>query len=332
MKRILICILILLLNIQVVHAEPYIIVNVDDDEIIESQDLHEIRSIASTTKIMTCLVALEYGDFNDVLVVDDVVDQAWGSSIYLKEGQEASLRSLLYGLMLKSGNDASLVIAQHVAGSEADFVKLMNDKAAELGMFNTTFNNPHGLDVGQKGNYSTVYDMALLMKAALQNEMLVEIISTHEYTSEWGDKWHNSNQLLESFTYMIGGKTGFTNLAGRTFVSAAQKNGAQYIIVTFNMENRFEFHQEKYIQVMNEREKYTLIGIQDIEYDEQYTIHIDKPFEIVATQEEFEEGELTTYLSKSSLEYIVQWNHHEHQEIEIYDVSKKFCIWGWCFE
>ncbi len=330
MKKLMLISLLFFSSIQVIQAEPYIVVNVNDDQVIESEDAHEIRSIASITKIMTALVALEYGDFSDRWIVGEELNKAWGSMIHLELGQEVSMRSLLYGLMLKSGNDAALVIAERVAGSEQQFVELMNKKAEEIGMFNTVFNNPHGLDVHEEGNYSTVFDMALLMCEALENPMFKEIIATEYYTSEWGVKWRNSNDLLHDFAYCIGGKTGFTNKAGRTLVTAAEKEGAQYVVVTFNLQDRFSFHEEKYINVMQDRAVHVLLESQTMEL-EGYTITIDEPFEVVATKEELEEATLFTYLDKQNNEYIVEWYIKDHRKIAIYDAVKKRCIWGWCF-
>lgn len=331
MKKLLCCFFLLLMQFDSILAENYIIVNVNDDQIIDAKDEHEVRSIASITKIMTCLIALEYGDFNDVFLVGDEVNSASGSSIYLEKNQQVSMRSLLYGLMLKSGNDAALVIAKKVAGSVEQFVELMNKKAEEIGMVNTVFHNPHGLDVDEKGNYSTAYDMSLLMKEALKNPMFQEIISTQNYTSEWGARWHNSNKLLEDFPFCIGGKTGYTSKAGRTLVTAAQKDGAQYIIVTLNMQERFEFHQAQYQTIMSERENTTLIEADTLEIGN-YEVVIDEPFQVVATKEELEQGELLTSLDKEKKEYVVQWYSGNHQKMKIYKAKRKrFCFWRWCF-
>lgn len=331
MKKLLCCLLLLFLQMDTIFAENYIIVNVNDDQIIDAKDEHEVRSIASITKIMTCLIALEYGDFNELFTVGDEVEAASGSSIYLKNHQQVSMRSLLYGLMLKSGNDAAIVIAKKVGGSVEKFVDLMNEKAEEIGMVNTVFYNPHGLDVDEQGNYSTAYDMALLMKEAIKNPMFLEIVSTQNYTSEWGARWHNSNKLLETFPFCIGGKTGYTFKAGRTLVTAAQKDGAQYIIVTLNMQERFEFHQAQYQSIMSERENTTLLDTATFEI-ENYEIVIDEPFKVVATKEELEQGELLTALDKEKKEYIVQWYSGNHQKMKVYKAKRKqFCFWRWCF-
>lgn len=331
MKKLLCCLLLLFLQMDTIFAENYIIVNVNDDQIIDAKDEHEVRSIASITKIMTCLIALEYGDFNELFTVGDEVEAASGSSIYLKNHQQVSMRSLLYGLMLKSGNDAAIVIAKKVGGSVEKFVDLMNEKAEEIGMVNTVFHNPHGLDVDEQGNYSTAYDMALLMKEAIKNPMFLEIVSTQNYTSEWGARWHNSNKLLETFPFCIGGKTGYTFKAGRTLVTAAQKDGAQYIIVTLNMQERFEFHQAQYQSIMSERENTTLLDTATFEI-ENYEIVIDEPFKVVATKEELEQGELLTALDKEKKEYIVQWYSGNHQKMKVYKAKRKqFCFWRWCF-
>ncbi len=331
MKKLVCSLLLFLLLVPTVQAESYLVVNVNDDQIIESKNEHEVRSIASITKIMTALVALEKGDFTDMWLVGEEVLRASGSSIYLIQGQQVSMRSLLYGLMLKSGNDAAIVIAERVGGSEAKFVEMMNQRAAEIGMHDTVFHNPHGLDVNMEGNYSTAYDMALLMKTALQNPMFVEIISTEDYTSEWGARWHNSNELLNDFPFCIGGKTGYTSKAGRTLVTAAKKEGAEYIIVTLDMQDRFEFHQKKYEEVMSQRQLITLIeaGIFEIEG---YQAELAEPLTIVATEEEIENGELIVSLDQQKKEVTFQWYCGTHQKmLTVPAVKKQRCFWRWCF-
>lgn len=331
MKKILIVCFIMNCFLTPVNAENWIIVNVNDSQVIDAKDEHDVRSIASITKIMTCLLALEKGDYTDMWIVGDEVLSAEGSLIYLEKGQQVSMRSLLYGLMLKSGNDASLVIARRVGGTVEHFVEMMNERAQEIGMKNTVFHNPHGLDVDEEGNYSTAYDMALLMSEAIQNPMFVEIVSTQDYISEWGSRWHNSNQLLSDFPFCIGGKTGYTSKAGRTLVTAARKAGAQYVIVTLDMQDRFEFHREKYEEVMNDRQVIELIPEGSF-VEDGYEIIVDHPFEIVATSKEFEHGEMKTYLDKEKNEYQVSWYYQNHMKNDVYKASKqKKCFWRWCF-
>ena len=144
-------------------ATSAILMDMDSGRILYSKNIHNVRTVASISKIMTCIVAIESGKLNDVVTIGDEILGAYGSGIYIKNGEQLKLEDLLYGLMLRSGNDAALAIAHYVGGDVESFVSMMNDKAKELGMNNSVFNNPSGLDQ-DKGNYSTAYDMAILTR------------------------------------------------------------------------------------------------------------------------------------------------------------------------
>ncbi len=201
-------------------------------------------------KIMTTLVAIEQMPLETEITVDEHVLKAYGSGIYIEVGEVMSLKDLLFGLMLRSGNDAAIAIAYGVAGSMESFVSLMNQKAYEIGMSHTKFYNSHGLeDEKGVGNTSTAFDMAKLMYTAMQNETFRMITGTKNYVSKSNKKtyhWTNKNKLLFQYEYAIGGKTGYTHLAKRTLVSAAKKDGGEIAIVTFNDGNDFQDHQNLY--------------------------------------------------------------------------------------
>ena len=224
MKKIAVFFLTLMLFWTPLHADgSYIVISGNDGNVLEAENEHEVRSIASISKIMTAVVALENGDYIDQWIIGDEVTNVTGSMIWIQKGQQVSMRSLLYGMMLKSGNDAAVAIAHRVGGGSVEkFIQMMNEKAAALGMKDTEFHNPNGMDVEEEGNYSTAYDMALLMQYAMTLPQFREIVATQFYTSEWGSRWKNSNKLLSNFEFCTGGKTGFTNKAGETLVTAAQ--------------------------------------------------------------------------------------------------------------
>ena len=229
------------------HGKSYIVMEANNQMVIEGSNEDYIQSVASISKIMTCILAIENMDLDTIITVDDTINQAWGSGIYIHIGDKISLRDLLYGLMLRSGNDAAVMIAKAVGQDVIKFVDMMNDKAKQLGLHNTTFSNPSGLDEEDNGNLSTVYDMARLMAYCHQNPIFNEIVSTKEYVREDGNgTWLNKNKLLTTYKYCIGGKTGFTKKARRTLITMARKNNLDLIIVTFNCGNDFEFHQKKY--------------------------------------------------------------------------------------
>ena len=201
------------------------------------------REIASTTKIMTAILVIENADLNDIVKVLPEQEGIEGTSLYLKAGEQISVKTLLYGLMLRSGNDAAEVLARYVGGDIESFVKMMNDKAEELSMENTHFVNPHGLPA--EGHLSTARDMAKLTVYAMKNETFRKIVSTKSYTSE-GRSFNNHNKLLSMREEIDGVKTGYTKAAGRCLVSSAKKEGLRLVAVTLFDPNDWDDHISLY--------------------------------------------------------------------------------------
>lgn len=251
MKKILFMLLLLIpFSVYGISASSYIVMDMDSGRVLEGKNIDKESLIASITKIMTSVVALEYGDLESEVTINEDILPAFGSGIYIQVGEKLTLDDLLYGLMLRSGNDAALAIASAVAGSKDSFVYLMNQKAMEIGMKNTHFVNPSGLEENDgSANMSTVYDMALLTKYANTNEHYKRIVGTKEIvvkSSLKTYKWINKNKLLKSYEYCTGGKTGFTKKAHRTLVTTASKDDMSLIVVTFNDGNDFADHKELY--------------------------------------------------------------------------------------
>ena len=224
-------------------AASAILVDVDSGRVLYEYNADARMRIASTTKLLTALVALERGDLNDVVTVSREAAYTEGSSMYLKEGEELTLETLLYGLLLCSGNDAAVAIAEHIAGSQEKFAELMNEKAAELGMTGSSFVTPNGLDA--EGHFSTARDMARLACAAVENETLVRMASTRTVTIG-GRTMTNHNKLLGSLEGCIGLKTGYTMAAGRTLVTCAERNGQRLAAVTLQDGNDWADHEALY--------------------------------------------------------------------------------------
>ena len=224
-------------------AAAAILVDADSGRVLYEQNADAKMLIASTTKIMTALVAIREGELSDVVTVKREATLTEGSSMYLKEGEQLTLETLLYGLMLCSGNDAAVAIAEHVGGSQAGFVRLMNETARELGMAHTSFANPNGLDA--ETHYSTARDMAVLACAAMENETFARIVSTRTVTIG-GRTMTNHNKLLSWSEGCIGLKTGYTKAAGRTLVSCMEKNGQRLVAVTLQDGNDWADHQALY--------------------------------------------------------------------------------------
>ena len=254
-------------------ATSAILMDMDSNRIMYAKDVHNVRSVASISKIMTAILAIESKKLDDVVVIGDEINTSYGSGIYIKKEEEIKLRDLVYGLMLRSGNDAALAIAHYVGGSVDDFVKLMNEKAIKIGMKNTTFNNPSGLDE-KKGNYSTAYDMAILTSYAMKNEEYKKIVGTKKYRVETNKNvysWTNKNKLLSSYKYTTGGKTGYTKIAKRTLVTTASKNNLNLVAVTLNDGNDWQDHKNLFEEAFETYKNYKILqkGLIDI-YDEKY--------------------------------------------------------------
>ena len=221
-------------------ASSAILMDVDSGRVLYAHNADAKMLIASTTKILTALVAIEAGDLDETVTVSRTAAWTEGSAMYLKEGEQLTLETLLYGLLLCSGNDAAVAIAEHIAGSEEGFARLMNEKAEELGMTGSSFANPNGLDA--EGHYSTARDMAVLACAAVNNETLVRIASTRSVTIG-GRTMTNHNKLLDLVDGCIGLKTGYTRAAGRTLVSCAERNGQRLVAVTLQDGNDWADHE-----------------------------------------------------------------------------------------
>lgn len=230
-----------------IHAQAAAVIDVTSGRLLYSLHGDEPLPIASLTKIMTAIVAIEHGKLSDTVTVGRNAYAKEGSSIYLQLGEEMSLENMLYGLMLRSGNDAATAIAEHVGGSEEGFVYLMNEKAKLLGLTHTHFQNPHGLDA--KDHYSTANDLAKLTGYALKNPHFKEIVRTPSKTAPnpndpWDYKWLNKNKMLRFYDGADGVKTGYTKIAKRCLVSSATRGGQQIAVVTLNDGDDWNDHRK----------------------------------------------------------------------------------------
>ena len=246
--------------------------DLDSGRIFYEKNANQKRLIASITKIMTAIVAIEEGDLTEKITVGEEVLSMYGTNIYVEVGEKMKLRDLLYGLLLRSGNDASVVIAKAIAGSEEKFVNLMNKKAQEIGMKNTIFKNPHGLDE-ETENYSTAYDMALLSKYAYKNKTYRNIVSTDKYEVSTGKKtylWYNRNKLLTTYEYCTGGKNGYTPRAGKTLVTTASKKGLNLTIVTLSDGDIYNNHIDLYEDFFSKYKRYKLIDKNNFRIDKEF--------------------------------------------------------------
>lgn len=224
-------------------AKSMCVLESSSKRVLYAKNEHDKRAMASTTKIMTAITAIESGvDLDVPFEVSSKAVGISGTSIYLKNGEILTLRDLLYGLMLVSGNDASYAIGEYVGNGIEHFIDMMNWKARQIGVYDTHFQNTHGLD--SEGHYTTAYDLALISSYALKNEIFKEIVSTKDIQISNSDGkiryFRNKNKLLNTLDGAIGVKTGYTGDAGRCLVSAVERNGMQVVCVVLDCRPMFE--------------------------------------------------------------------------------------------
>ncbi len=225
-------------------AECMCVVERESGRVLNQKNAKMRRPMASTTKIATAITVIEnYADLDDIVMVPSVAVGVEGSSIYLKENERISVRDLLYGLMLQSGNDCAVALAVITAGSVESFAEMMNKTAITVGAENTNFVNPHGLH--HENHYTTAEDLAKIAAYAMKNETFREIVATKKhvtvkYDNEHGRTILNKNKILKTFEGGDGVKTGYTQAAGRCLVASATRNGMNIIAVVLNCGPMFE--------------------------------------------------------------------------------------------
>lgn len=215
--------------------------------ILYEKSAFDKTAMASTTKIMTCIIALENSDLNKIITVSKKASSIHGSTLGLKENMQISMQDLLYGLMLRSGNDCAIAIAEEISGSVENFSNIMNQKAKELNLENTNFVTPHGLD--NPNHYTTAYELALLTDYALKNENFRNIVSCKTYTFNfdgYSKTINNTNELLGNLSGVYGVKTGFTFEAGRCLVSSCKRNDLDIIVVVLGADTKKIRTQDSY--------------------------------------------------------------------------------------
>lgn len=227
-------------------AESMIVMDMRTKRVLNNYHEHKKMLPASITKILTCITCIEHYNLDEIVVVGDEVLDVEGSSIYLKVGDVITVRDLLYGLMLCSGNDAAKLLAYHLDHNVDDFVYLMNETAKKIGMTDSHFENPSGLNSVSR-NTTTAYDMAILMSYAMENETFRTITKTKNYKATLISNktmyFRNKHRLIQENDTVIGGKTGYTKEAKRTLVTCFKKDDFEIVVVTLNCGSDWEFHK-----------------------------------------------------------------------------------------
>ena len=299
------------LNVYADTENSLVVMDVESGRILYQKKMNKKNLIASTTKIMTCIVVLENSNIESLITVGDEVSSMYGTNIYIEKGEILRVKDLLYGLMLRSGNDAAVTLAYNTLGYET-FINKMNEKAKELGMNNTIFSNPHGLDDETK-NYSTAYDMALLSKYAYNNATYRQIISTKKYSTKSSIKsyvWYNRMALLNNYKNCIGGKNGYTPKAGKSLVSYAKNGDLILTIISLDDDSIYENHKSIYKEYFDKYKNYIIVEKGNFTF-EGSTYYVNESFKYPLTYDET--NDITT---------LVKINQKSHDKnvgkIEIY--------------
>ncbi|MEG1810062.1 MAG: D-alanyl-D-alanine carboxypeptidase family protein [Clostridia bacterium] len=223
-----------------VSAQGAALLEIQTGKVLYSKNSHQKMPMASTTKVMTAIMAIEHGGLDELVTVSGTAYGVEGSSIYLEKNERINLRDLLYGLMLRSGNDAAVAIAEHIGGSVPEFAELMNQKAVQIGALNTHFVSPNGLHDDE--HYTTAYDLALISAYAMRNSIFREIVSCSYHRTTSGNiqrTMQNKNKLLWEYDGATGVKTGYTIAAGKCLVFSAKRDGLDIVGVVLNCPNMF---------------------------------------------------------------------------------------------
>lgn len=309
MKKIILILFLLFVPISVEAlastATSAVLMDMDSGRILYEKNKNEQRLVASISKIMTAVVAIENADLNKEVTVGEEVLTMYGSNIYIELGEKMLLKDLLYGLLLRSGNDAAVVIANYVGGTEEKFVEMMNKKAKEIGMKNTVYKNCHGLDEVTQ-NYSTAYDMAILSSYANTLDVYREISGTKKWAVQSKEKsyvWHNRNKLLGTYDYATGGKTGYTPSAGKTLVTTASKDNLNLTTVTLNDGNEYVTHEDLYEYAFEKYKKYLIIDKNNFDIDNNFykdDVYVKKSFSYPLTDAETNDIKIVAKIYKLS--------------------------------
>lgn len=308
-------------NVNKVLANSYtseIVMEINTNRILYEKNASDKKFMASTTKILTAITIIENCNLDDVVVITKKSVGIEGSSIYLEEGEKLTVRQLLYGLMLRSGNDCSVALALHCSKNVEDFANIMNKTAIKIGATNSNFTNPHGLH--DDNHYTTAYDLALISSYAMKNPEFREIVSTKKIEIPFTTRGYNrvlinKNKMLNEFEGATGIKTGFTKKAGRCLVSSAVKDGMELVCVVLNCPPMFERSKNLLVEAFSKYQNYKIVESDNIigftEYnDKKVALNIKKDIVLPLKKEEFDNIEIVYDYPK-----FIEKSHSKDDEI-----------------
>lgn len=299
----LVCSFVVSLSIVQAANASYAVIDADTGRVLMGNNVHDRMPIASLTKIWTALIAIENNDLDDEIVISRQATLAEGSSIYLEAGEKVTVETLLYGLMLRSGNDAAYALAEHTGSSIEGFADLMNEKAYLYGLNDTYFTNPSGLH--NDLHLSSAYDTAQMLRIALENDAFKKISSTINYKSPTknGVTWQNKHRLLREQVGAVAGKTGFTKVAGRTLTTYFEQGQKRVIVVTLNEANDWEVHRSLANKVFTEYDLVTIAEKGEYKAAKNKKVVLKKPITLLLTKDEEKELQNVLRLSRKQNEF-----------------------------
>ncbi|RTQ90068.1 D-alanyl-D-alanine carboxypeptidase family protein [Lysinibacillus telephonicus] len=298
-----VCSFVVSLSIVQAANASYAVIDADTGRLLMGNNVHDRMPIASLTKIWTALIAIENNDLDEEIVISRKAALAEGSSIYLEPGEKVTVETLLYGLMLRSGNDAAYALAEHTGNSIEGFADLMNEKAYLYGLNDTYFTNPSGLH--NDLHLSSAYDTAQMLRIALQNDAFKKISSTINYKSSTknGVTWQNKHRLLREQVGAVAGKTGFTKVAGRTLATYFEQGQKKVIVVTLNEANDWEVHRGLANKVFTEYDLVTIAEKGEYKAANNKKVVLSKPITLLLTKDEEKELQNVLHLSRKQNEF-----------------------------
>ncbi len=293
--------------VQAGSASSEIVIETNSNRILYEHNSKDKKYMASTTKILTAIVIIENCDLNEIVRVKKQTTGIEGSSIYLEEGEELRVKDLLYGLMLRSGNDCAETLAVHCSGSIEKFAKLMNETAIKIGALNSNFVNPHGLH--DDNHYTTAYDLALISSYAIKNASFKDIVSTKSVKIPFSTRNYdriliNKNKMLKEFDGSTGIKTGYTKKAGRCLVTSCLRNGMELVCIVLNCPPMFEQSKQLLTNAFDNYSIYKLLESDNIidfisDGNQNFAIHLKKDVVLPLTKDEYDNLKIKYNYSKN---------------------------------
>ncbi len=298
-----VCSFVLYFSVAQAASASYAVIDADTGRLLMGSNVHDRMPIASLTKIWTALIAIENNELDEEVVISRQAALAEGSSIYLEPGERVTVETLLYGLMLRSGNDAAYALAEHTGNSIEGFADLMNEKAYLYGLNDTYFTNPSGLHNDK--HLSSAYDTAQMLRIALQNDTFKKISSTINYKSPTknGVTWQNKHRLLRQQVGAVSGKTGYTKVAGRTLATYFEQDQKKVIVVTLSEANDWQVHKGLANRVFNEYDHVTIADKGEYKAAKNKKVILDEPITLLLKKDEVKELENVLHLSRKQNDF-----------------------------